>query len=125
MSVEEEHAYTNCIFVWRVVEALKIAIEAKLKKQRMYERNPDESSKSIMLLPISRRPPPTNNNDSQISQLHSIPSLPNISIIQPNNNTIVSQGSGILPIPKKNGKHDKAFFITQDYLNMNLLNKEL
>jgi len=63
MSVEEEHAYTNCNFSIIYIEALKIAIEAKLKKQKMYERNPDESSKSIVLLPLNKRKS-DNANDS-------------------------------------------------------------
>ena len=57
-------------------EALKIAVEAKLKKQKMYERNADDNTKSITLAPLKR-----NGNDSQVSHMASIPSLPNISII--------------------------------------------
>jgi hypothetical protein len=100
-------------------EALKIAVEAKLKKQKMYERNTDENTKSITLAPLKR-----NANDSQVSHMQSIPSLPNISIIQPNNASIASQISNPI-LGRKPTKQEKAFFITQDYLGMNLLNKEL
>lgn len=95
-----------------IIEALKIAIEAKLKKQKMYERNPEDS---VVNIPKARK-------HNQSSDLSSIPSLPNISRNHMNNNSLISVGSMVSVIPP-NKKNDKTFFITNDYLNMDLLNK--
>jgi len=43
MSVDEEHAYTN--------SALKIAMEAKLKKKLMYDSNVDENQGPLLIIP--------------------------------------------------------------------------
>ncbi|CAD8161669.1 unnamed protein product [Paramecium pentaurelia] len=112
MSVEEEHAYTN--------SALKIAIEAKLKKKLMYETEPEEQQQSIILIPqasVLNQPQPVkleytfdNTQASRFDRSKAI--LPRIDSI---NASTVNMSQE---------KYERTMFITQDFTDLDILNQE-
>ncbi|CAK69854.1 unnamed protein product (macronuclear) [Paramecium tetraurelia] len=112
MSVEEEHAYTN--------SALKIAIEAKLKKKLMYDTEPEEQQQSIILIPqasVLNQPQPVkleytfdNSQASRYDRSKAI--LPRIDSINASSLNMSQE------------KYERTMFITQDFTDLDTLNQE-
>ncbi|EAS04845.2 Sm protein (macronuclear) [Tetrahymena thermophila SB210] len=130
MSVKKEKEFTK--------QALKIAIEAKLKKQMMYKKQNMSDSQS-MIKPIgggdsiliktnaSYQNLPSLNTNRKTKSLLNQSNSQNINVgqssLQPNG----KEGTQTIAM-KRNLRHSNGqspFYITDEYLNQNTLNREL